>query len=215
VTFVDYLTGNAGTIAFLMEQHVEAVLISVAIAAVIGVGLGFATNSHPTIRRVCLSLSGTFLTIPSYALFALMIPLFGLGAGPTLVALTIYGIFPILQNTVTGLAGVDASVIDAARGLGMGDRRRIRTVLLPLAWPVVLNGIRLATIMLVATTAIAAAVNGPGLGKLIFSGLARIGGANALNQVLAGIFGIILIAAALDLAFVLIAKFTTPRGLHA
>lgn len=215
MTFFDYLAENAGHIFFLMQQHVEAVLISVGIAAVIGVGIGFATNSLPAVRRVCLSVSGTFLTIPSYALFALMIPLFGLGVGPTLVALTIYGIFPILQNTVTGIAGVDASVIDAARGLGMGNGRRMRTIIFPLAWPVVLNGIRVATIMLVATTAIAAAVNGPGLGELIFAGLARIGGANALNEVLAGVIGIVLVAIVLDIVFVLIAKLTTPRGLHA
>jgi len=214
VTFTDYLGENARHIFFLMQQHVEAVLISVAIAAMIGVGLGFWTSSRPVLRQSLLSVTGTLLTIPSYALFALMIPLFGLGAGPTLVALTIYGIFPILQNTITGIAGVDSAVIDAARGLGMGNRQRMRTIVLPLAWPVILNGIRVATIMLVATTAIAAAVNGPGLGQLIFEGLARIGGANALNGVVAGIVGIVLVAVVLDLIFVFIAKLTTPRGLN-
>ena len=214
MTFFDYLTTNASQIFFLMQQHVEAVLISVGIAAVIGVGVGFWTSSRPMLRHALLSITGTLLTLPSYALFALMIPLFGLGAGPTLTALVIYGIFPILQNTVTGIAGIDAAVIDAARGLGMGSGRRLRTIVFPLAWPVVLNGIRVATIMLVATTAIAAAVNGPGLGELIFRGLARIGGANALNEVLAGVAGIVLVAVALDLLFVLISKLTTPRGLH-
>ncbi len=214
MTFLDYLTGNAGELFFLMQQHVEAVLVSVGIAAVIGVGLGFWTSSRPFLRHALLSITGTLLTLPSYALFALMIPVFGLGAGPTLAALVVYGIFPILQNTVTGIAGIDAAVIDAARGLGMGNRQRLRTIVFPLAWPVVLNGIRVATIMLVATTAIAAAVNGPGLGELIFRGLARIGGANALNEVLAGVVGIVLVAVALDLLFVLISKLTTPRGLN-
>lgn len=214
VTFIDYLTSNLGDILFLMQQHVEAVLISVGIATVIGVGLGFWTDTRPVIRHTLLSVTGTLLTIPSYALFALLIPLFGLGAGPTLAALTIYGIFPILQNTVTGIAGVDDAVIDAARGLGMGNRQRMVRIVFPLAWPVVLNGIRVATIMLVATTAIAAAVNGPGLGELIFTGLARIGGANALNEVLTGVAGIVLVALVLDLIFVIIAKLTTPRGLN-
>lgn len=214
MTILDYLAENARAVLFLMQQHVEVVLISVAIAAVIGVGLGFWVDSHPTVRRTLLSITGTLLTIPSYALFALMIPLFGLGAGPTLAALVIYGIFPILQNTVTGIAGVDASIIDAARGLGMSRSRRLRTIVLPLAWPVILNGIRVATIMLVATAAIAAAVNGPGLGALIFRGLARIGGANALNEVLTGVIGVVLVALILDLIFLITAKLTTPRGLN-
>ncbi|MHA6670158.1 ABC transporter permease [Homoserinimonas sp. A447] len=214
MTIVDYLMANAGQVLFLMQQHVEVVLISVGTAAVIGVGLGFWADSRPMLRRALLSVTGTLLTIPSYALFALMIPLFGLGAGPTLAALVIYGIFPILQNTVTGIAGVDPAIIDAARGLGMSNRRRLSTIVLPLAWPVILNGIRVATIMLVATAAIAAAVNGPGLGELIFRGLARIGGANALNEVLTGVIGVVLVALALDLIFLLTAKLTTPRGLN-
>jgi osmoprotectant transport system permease protein len=214
MSIVDYLTANAAQILFLMQQHVEVVLISVGLASVIGVGLGFWADSRPAIRRALLSVTGTLLTIPSYALFALMIPLFGLGAGPALAALVVYGIFPILQNTVTGIAGVDPAVIDAARGLGMGNRRRLSTIVLPLAWPVILNGIRVATIMLVATAAIAAAVNGPGLGALIFRGLARIGGANALNEVLTGVIGVVLVALVLDLIFLLTAKLTTPRGLN-
>ncbi|MEX1077947.1 MAG: ABC transporter permease [Homoserinimonas sp.] len=214
MNIVDYLTANAAQILFLMQQHVEVVLISVGIAAVIGVGLGFWADSRPALRQALLSVTGTLLTIPSYALFALMIPLFGLGAGPTLAALVIYGTFPILQNTVTGIAGVDPAIIDAARGLGMSSRRRLSTVVLPLAWPVILNGIRVATIMLVATAAIAAAVNGPGLGELIFRGLARIGGANALNEVLTGVIGVVLVALTLDLIFLIAAKLTTPRGLN-
>ena len=84
----------------------------------------------------------------------------------------------------------------------------------PLAWPVVLNGIRIATIMSIAIAAIAAAVAGPGLGRLIFDGLSRIGGANALNDTLAGILGIALLALVLDLFFVLVSRLTTPRGIR-
>ncbi len=215
MTLFDYLAGNASQIIFLIQQHLEVVLISVGVATLIGVGLGFLSESRPGLRQVSLAVTGTFLTLPSYAIFALLIPLLGLGAGPTLVGLMIYGIFPILQNTVTGIAGVDPAVIDAARGLGMGRKRRLFSIILPLAWPVILSGIRVATIILVAIAAIAAAVNGPGLGKLIFTGLARIGGANALNEVLTGVIGVVLVATILELFFILIAKLTTPRGLHA
>ncbi len=212
--FVEYLTGNATRLLFLAEQHAELVLISVAISAVLGIGLAFVTESMPRVRQVLLSVAGTLLTIPSYALFALMIPVLGLGVAPTVAALAIYGVFPILRNTVTGLEGVDPAVIDAARGLGMGRKQRMGSVVLPLAWPVILNGIRTATIMLVATAAIGAVVRGPGLGELIFEGLARIGGANALNETLAGIIGVVLVALVLDLFFIAIAKVTTLRGIN-
>lgn len=212
--FLEYLTNNATRLLLLAEQHAELVLISVAISAVLGIGLALITESMPRLRQTLLSVTGTLLTIPSFALFALMIPLLGLGIAPTVAALAIYGIFPILRNTVTGIESVDPAVIDAARGLGMGRGERLRTVVLPLAWPVILNGIRTATIMLVATAAIGAVVRGPGLGELIFRGLARIGGANALNEALAGVIGVVLVALVLDLLFILIAKITTVRGLN-
>jgi osmoprotectant transport system permease protein len=88
-------------------------------------------------------------------------------------------------------------------------------VQLPLAWPVILNGVRVATIMVIAIAAIGAAVRGPGLGELIFRGLSRIGGANALNEALSGVLGVVAVALVLDLLFVLIGRLTTPRGLHA
>lgn len=214
MNLVSYITDNLDDVLFLTEQHIELVLISVAISALVGIGLALLTQSAPRVRHGLLSLTGTLLTIPSFALFALMIPLFGLGVVPTIVALATYGIFPIMRNTVTGIEGVDPAVIDAARGLGMGPGRRMRAVVLPLAWPVILNGIRTATIMLVATAAIGAVVRGPGLGELIFQGLARIGGANALEQALTGVVGVVVVALVLDLLFIVIAKITTLRGLN-
>jgi len=119
------------------------VLLGVAFATVIGVGLGLGTERAPRLRRTTLALTGTLLTIPSFALFGLLIPILGLGLAPTIVTLTVYGVFPILRNTVTGLEGVEPAVVDAARGMGMGSWQRLRLVRLPLAWPVILNGIHL------------------------------------------------------------------------
>lgn len=211
---LSYLSENREILVFLAEQHIELVLLSVAISAVVGIGLALIAHPVPRLRNGLMSFTGTLLTIPSFALFALMIPALGLGVTPTVVALAIYGIFPILRNTVTGIEGVDPAVIDAARGLGMSPARRMRTVVLPLAWPVILNGVRTSTIMLVATGAIAAVVHGPGLGRLIFQGLERIGGANALEQTLAGVIGVVVVAVVLDLLFIAIAKITTLRGLN-
>jgi osmoprotectant transport system permease protein len=215
MSFFDYVDENSTQITFLFLQHVQVVLLSVGLATVLSILLAMATEHLPRTRTVALSVTGTILTIPSFALFGLMIPLFGLGVAPTVLALTIYAVFPILRNAVTGLESVDASVVDAARGMGMGSRQRLWRVRLPLAWPVILNGIRVATIMVVAIAAIGAAVRGPGLGELIFRGLSRIGGANALNEVLSGVLGVVLVALVLDIIFLLIAKLTTPRGLHA
>ncbi|WP_200309330.1 ABC transporter permease [Streptomyces adelaidensis] len=214
MSLVSYMEDNAGNLLFLAEQHIELVLISVAFSAVIGIGLALLTQSAPGVRQALLSLTGSLLTIPSFALFALMIPVLGLGVAPTVAALTVYGIFPILRNTVTGIEEVDPAVVEAARGLGMGSGQRMRTVVLPLAWPVILNGIRTATIMLVATAAIGAIVRGPGLGQLIFRGLERIGGANALEEALSGVIGVVLVALVLDLLFIVIAKITALRGLN-
>lgn len=214
MSFLSYLSDNRTQLIFLGEQHVELVLISVGLSAVIGIGLAILTHGVPRLRDGLLSLTGTLLTIPSFALFALMIPIFGLGSAPTIVALVVYGIFPILRNTVTGIDSVDDAVIDAARGLGMSRGRRMRAVVLPLAWPVILNGIRTSTIMLVATAAIAAVVHGPGLGQLIFQGLSRIGGKNALEQTLSGVLGVVVVALVLDLLFILISRITRLRGLN-
>lgn len=215
MSFVDYVAGNFEIISFLLLQHLQVVLLAVGLATAISVGVAIGTERSPRIRSALLAASGTILTIPSFALFGLLIPVLGLGVAPTILALTVYAIFPILRNTVTGLETVDSAVIDAARGMGMSPGRLLRIVRLPLAWPVILNGIRVATIMTVAIAAIGAAVRGPGLGELIFRGLARIGGANALNETLSGVVAIVAVALLLDVLFVLIGKITTPRGLHA
>jgi osmoprotectant transport system permease protein len=214
VSFYDYVGENFDRILFLLLQHVQVVLIAVAFATAVSVALAIGTERSPRFRAASLSVTGTILTIPSFALFGLMIPLFGLGVAPTVLALTVYAVFPILRNTVTGLETVDAAVVDAARGMGMGPWERLRRVRLPLAWPVILNGIRVATIMVVAIAAIGAAVRGPGLGELIFRGLSRMGGANALNEALSGVLGVVIVAAVLDVIFLIIGKLTTPRGLH-
>jgi osmoprotectant transport system permease protein len=110
MNLVAYMADNAGRLPFLTEQHIELVLISVAISAVVGIGLALPTQSTPRLRHGMLPLTGTLLTIPSFALFALMIPLLGLGVAPTIAALAVYGVFPILRNTVTGIEGVDPAI---------------------------------------------------------------------------------------------------------
>ena len=214
MTFGDYLARRWDDIVLLAIGHLQVVLIAVGIAAVVAIALGALVAGRPGASKPVLAVAGTMLTIPSFALFGLLIPLFGLGAAPAITALVLYAIFPILRNTVTGLESVPADVLDAARGMGLSPLRRLVMVRLPLAWPVILTGIRLATIMSVGIAAIAAAVAGPGLGRLIFDGLARIGGANALNDTLAGVLGVAILAVLLDLIFLALVRMTTSRGLR-
>jgi len=214
-SFFDYLSRHAAQISERVIEHAEVVLISMAIATVVGVGLGLLVHRNRRATDLVLAVTGTFLTIPSFALFALLIPLLGLGYPPTVVALVLYALLPIVRNTIAGLESVDSAVMDSARGMGLGARQRLSRVQLPLAWPVIMTGIRVSTVVVVGIAAIAAGVvNGPGLGELIFGGLSSIGSPFALNETLAGVLGVALVALAFDGAFVLLARLTTSRGIR-
>lgn len=214
MNFWEYLVYRRETLFFLAIQHVEVVLLAVGIATVAALAIGALIHQNTVASQIALSITATMLTIPAFALFGLLIPLLGLGLVPTVAALTFYALFPILRNVITGLDSTPQQVEDAATGLGLTKTQRLLTVRIPLTLPVIINGIRLATIMSVSIAAIAAAVNGPGLGELIFQGLARIGGANALNSVLAGVLGVAVVALVLDLLFVALGRITTSRGIR-
>lgn len=214
MNFFEYVSNRREHLTELAIEHVQVVAVSISIATVIGISLGILVYRRPLWAQVVLGITGVFLTIPSFALFGILIPFVGLGYKPTVIALVMYALLPIVRNTVTGLRGVDEAVTDSARGMGMGRWRALLRVELPLAWPVIVAGVRVSTLLLVGITAIAAVVNGPGLGEDIFSGLARIGGANALNLVLGGTLGIVLLALVFDSVFAGIGRLTTSKGIR-
>jgi osmoprotectant transport system permease protein len=183
---------------------------------VLGIALGVATYRHPRARTVTLNVCGVFLTIPSLALFGMLIgiPLLGIGFRSALAALVLYALLPIVRNTVVGLLAVDPAIVESAQGMGMSRAQRLRRIELPLAWPVIITGIRVSTVMIVGIAAISAVINGPGLGKDIFRGLARFGSPAALNIVLGGTLGIVLLSLAFDSLFLLIRWLTTSRGIR-
>jgi len=212
--FLDYLSFRKEHLIELTIEHAQVVAIALLIATVIGIGLGVAVYRREAAATVVLGVVGTFLTIPSFALLAMFIPIFGLGSKPTIVALVMYALLPIVRNTVTGLRAVDPAVTESARGMGMGAARRMLRIELPIAWPVILTGVRVSSLLLIGIAAIAAAVNGPGLGEDIFSGLARIGSASAINLVLGGVLGVIVLALISDVLFMALGKATTSRGIR-
>jgi osmoprotectant transport system permease protein len=213
--FAGYLESRWDHLLELGIEHLVAVAVAVAIASVVGVGLGVATYHTQRPRDIALAITGTFLTIPSLALFGLFITPFGLGWTPVIIALVMYALLPIVRNTIVGLSEVDPAVVESAQGMGMGRFGRLIRIELPLAWPVILTGIRVSTLIVVGIAAIGAYVNGPGFGNDLFRGLRRIGNPEAaLNLVLGGLLGMIVLAVLLDLLYVAVSRLTTPRGLR-
>ncbi|GAA4228636.1 osmoprotectant transport system permease protein [Streptosporangium album] len=214
MSFSEYVISRWGTLSLAAAEHALVVGIAIGIATVVGVGIGLLAHDVPKVRSGSLTISAAILTVPSLALLTLLIPLTGLGWGSTLVALTAYAFLPIIRNTVTGLRGVDAATVEAGRGMGLSRSRVLLKVQLPLAWPLILAGVRIATQMLIGIAAIAAYVDGPGLGTQIFEGLSRLGSVNSLNATLAGTLGIVVIAVLFDLFFFTVRQLTIPRGLR-
>lgn len=194
--------------------HVSAVVQSLIIATVVAVLIGIVVYRSPLGSSAATAAASAVLTVPSFALLGLLIPVLGLGVGPTIVALVVYALLPIMRNTIIGLASVDPAVTDAARGVGMNRLRTLAAVELPLAWPAILAGMRVSTQMIMGILALAAYAKGPGLGNLIFSGLSRLGSPNAVPQALTGTVLIILLALALDGILLFVGRLTISRGIR-
>lgn len=185
MSFIEFLIRNRADIWLRTLEHLGLVAISSGIAVAAGVPLGILLTRNAGLRGPVLGVANVLQTIPSLALFGFLIPLpflGGIGARTAIVALVLYGLLPIIRNTYAGISGVDAAVRDAARGMGMTDRQILRMVELPLAAPVVLAGVRVATVIGVGIATIAAAIGAGGLGVFIFSGVAMVNN----NQILAG-----------------------------
>lgn len=212
--FMEFLGKRADDMLELGLEHAVVVGAAVIIATVLGVALGVLTYRHERPRDLALALTGSFLTIPSFALFILLLGPLGLGWRPVLLALVLYGLLPVVRNTITGLREVDPAIVESAKGMGLNRRQRLLRVELPLAWPVIITGVRVTTLVLLGIAAIGAIVNGPGYGELIFTGLARVGTPVAVNLVLAGTVGVMILAVLFDLIFYAIQKLTTSRGIR-
>ncbi len=173
----EYAARNAGEIAFRTVQHLGLVGAATFIGVAIGVPLGVAITRRPRARVIVLGVANVLQTVPSLALFGFLLPLpllGGIGAGTAVVALVVYALLPIVRNTFVGITTIDPAVRDAAVGMGMTDRQILRLVELPLAMPVILAGVRTATVIGVGIATIAAAIGAGGLGDFIFRGLAMV-----------------------------------------
>lgn len=214
MTFLEYLTNSYDNLIELSLEHIYLVLVSMGIAIVVGLPLGVLAHRLNYTRSPILSVTSFFLTLPSLALFAIFVPIFGLGAPPAIAGLTLYALLPIVANTLAGLGSVDPAIVKASRGMGIGSARRLLQIEMPLAWPVIITGIRVSTQVVVGIAAIAALVGGPGLGQEIFRGIRSVPNANAANLVYGGTLAVVVLALLFDAAFVLIRRLTTSRGIR-
>jgi osmoprotectant transport system permease protein len=191
------MSGRPAEVLALTGEHAVLVLVATAAACALGIPLGILLSRRPAAARPILLFANAVQTIPSLALFGFLIPLpllGGIGARPAIVALVVYALLPILRNTHAGLITVDPAVREAADGLGMTPRQRLRWVELPLAAPVVLAGVRIAAVVGVGLATIAAAIGAGGLGVLIYRGIATVD----TRLILAGAVPAALLALAVD-----------------
>lgn len=187
----------AHEIVELTGEHVLLVALALSAAALIGIPTGIWLSRKEAWRGLVLGFTNVVQTIPSLALFGLLIPLpffGGIGKRTAIVALVLYALLPILRNTLTGILGVDPAVVESAVAMGMTGRQRLFWVELPLAAPTILAGVRIATVTTIGTATIAAAIGGGGLGVFIFRGIASVD----VSQILAGAVPAALIALAAD-----------------
>ncbi len=214
VGFVDFVQDRWAVLSFLAYQHMSLVVQTLFWAMVCALGVGVLLYRSRWGRAFGDSMTSIGLTIPSYALLGMLVGIVGIGVWPSVIMLIFFGFFPILRNVVVGLTGVDPTLVESARAMGMSRLTTLIRLELPLAWPVIMTGVRVSAQMLMGIAAIAAFALGPGLGGYIFSGISRMGGANATNSVVAGTVGILILAVILDTVLNAVTRLTTPRGIR-
>lgn len=212
---LNYLIDNAGYLAALTLQHLWLVALAVGLAIIIGIPLGILIVRHKWLATPILGTATLLLTIPSVALFGLMIPLFslfgqGIGALPAITAVFLYSLLPIVRNTHTALDSLPPGLREAGRGIGMTFWQRLRWVEIPMALPVIFGGIRTAVVMNIGVMTIAAVIGAGGLGLLLLNGI----GGSDMRMLISGALLICLLAIVLDWLLHRLQVVLTPKGIR-
>lgn len=214
ISWWEFAASRVDQIQSGLTEHAVYVVTVLSAASIVAISLGIFTRRNPLARELSLAVTSVFLTIPSLALFTIFIPFVGLGFAPSFIALFLYSLLPILRNTITGLDGIDASVLEAAKGMGLTPGQVLARVQLPLAWPVIIAGIRVSSMLIVGIAAIATLVAGGGLGDFIKSGLARLPLANSLESIWTGTVLCLLLALVIDIALQVARRATISKGIR-
>jgi osmoprotectant transport system permease protein len=216
MTLTDFIREYDLSLLIALGEHLRLVGIALAVAVAIAVPVGMLIARMTHLAAPVIAIANIIQTIPSIALFGLMIPVLslvhrGIGAVPAIIALVLYAQLPIIRNTFVALQGVPQATLDAARGMGMTERQIALRVALPLAAPGIIAGIRIAATLCIGVGAIAAYIGAGGLGVFIARGIATTWD----TMIVAGAIGVALLALAVELALELLERWLTPSGLHA
>jgi osmoprotectant transport system permease protein len=204
----EWISNNADEIQARTIEHLALVSVSTAIAVAVAIPIGVAVRGRRIPFAAATGIAGILYTIPSLAMFAFLLPVFGIGFTPAVVGLVLYALLILIRNTAVGLEGVPASVREASVGMGLTPWQVLTRVELPLALPAIMAGIRLATVSTVGIATVAVLIGGGGLGSLIYSdGIQR---ALFLTPILVGAVCATVMAIALDLLLVLAERMLTP-----
>ncbi len=210
-SFFNLLMQRQTEVLIALREHLLLVFIPVGLATLVTVPLGILASRYRIIELPVMALANVLQTIPSLALLALMIPLgFGIGQRPAMIALFLYSLLPILRNTYIGIRSVDEGIKEAATGMGMTYFQRLYMVELPIAVPVIIGGIRTATVIIIGTATLAALIGGGGLGDFIITGLGMVRD----ELILLGAVPAALLALLADFVLGKVEYFVTPRGLR-
>lgn len=214
MNFLKFIFQNPGTCWSLTWEHIFIVAVALLIAIVIGVPVGILITRSDKAASKVIGAANILMTTPSIALFGILLPLLsivghGLGKVPAVAALVLYSQLPIIRNTHTAINNVPAEIVDAGRGLGMNNFRRLREIEIPLAIPVIIAGLRTAAVMNIGIAAIAAYIGAGGLGVLIQQGIARVYD----DMIVAGAVLVSLLAIIVDAGMALLERIVTPRGI--
>ena len=206
---MSYLIDNGGILVNKTFEHLYISVVALLLAMIVAIPLGILLSKREKLSKISLTVAGILQTIPTLAILALMIPLFGVGKTTAIIALFIYVLLPILNNTIVGVQNIDSNVKEAGRSMGMTNFQLMKDVELPLALPMILSGIRLSSVYVISWAALASYVGAGGLGDLIFNGLALY----EPMMIIGGTILVTVLALIVDLILAQIEKWIVPKGL--
>ncbi|TSB46581.1 ABC transporter permease [Alkalicoccobacillus porphyridii] len=206
---IEFLQENGSELLLKSWEHIYISYLAVLLGIIVAIPLGIVLSRVPKVAQWVIGTVSVLQTIPSLAILAFFIPILGIGTVPAIAALFIYSVLPILRNTYTSIKGVDRSLIEAGKGMGMTTWERTIGIELPLSASVIMAGIRVSSVYLIGWAALASFIGAGGLGDFIFSGL------NLYEPafIIAGAIPVTILALLTDLIFSRIEKMVTPKGL--
>jgi osmoprotectant transport system permease protein len=212
---LNYIVANWPLVLERTGQHLAIVCVAVGLAVLTGVPIGVAITRNQRAADIVLYIAAIIITIPSIALFGVMIPILsvigqGIGYLPAVIAVLLYSQLPIVRNTYAAIVNIDPALREAAKGMGMTSWQRLRQVEIPIAVPVIMTGVRLAVVMNIGVTAIAAYIGAGGLGRFIAGGISQ----TDPRQLITGALAVSILAVIADFGLLGVQRLLTPRGMR-